>query len=130
MNLLILSTLSLTLTPGAVHNTIGSFVNVNQDTDANIQYLKSKMAIHRHCKLWINPKQIVPLKDYSFFNNCQLLKKIEVNDVVKIEGRWNLKKINYPGMLTDGKNTDFIVNKIAFNPSIPNHIFSEEVLKR
>lgn len=60
----------------------------------------------------------------------QLLKRVAMSDVAKIDGRWYPKKMNYKDMLKSGEGTDFIVLSIKFNPDIPEHIFSKGSLKK
>lgn len=94
--------------------------------------LKAKVsdATYDRRKTWIDQERFVALREELFAKSGQLLKKTLLSDVAKIEGRWYPKKINYRDMLKDGKGTDFIVNRIDFNPKIPDYIFSKASLKK
>ncbi len=81
-------------------------------------------------KTWIDQERYVPLKEELFAKSGQLLKKTVMSNVSKIGGRWYPKSINYKDMLKNGKGTDFNINNIQFNPSIPAHIFSKASLKK
>ena len=81
-------------------------------------------------KIWIDQERFVPLKEELFAKSGQLLKKTLMSDVVKIQGRWFPKKINYKDVLKDGGGTDFIMLNIEFNTAIPDYIFNKASLKK
>ncbi|MCK5442356.1 MAG: outer membrane lipoprotein-sorting protein, partial [Maribacter sp.] len=75
-------------------------------------------------------ERFVPLKEDLFAKSGQLLKRVTMEDIAQIGGRWYPRKMNYKDMLKDGKGTDFIVSKIEFNAPISEHLFSKAVLKK
>ena len=81
-------------------------------------------------KVWIDTERYVPLREELFAKSGQLLKRTELKDVRKIDGRWYPTKMNYKDMLKDGKGTDFVVLEIEFDVEIPAYIFSKAALKR
>lgn len=81
-------------------------------------------------KVWVDTERYVPLREELYAKSGQLLKKTELKDVKRIDGRWYPTKINYKDMLKDGKGTDFIVLEIDFNANIPPYIFSKAALKK
>ncbi|MBN2350245.1 MAG: outer membrane lipoprotein-sorting protein [Bacteroidales bacterium] len=81
-------------------------------------------------KIWIDTQRYIPLQEELFAKSGQLLKKTVLTDVVKIEGRWYPRKVNYKDMLKDGKGTDFIIKDIQFDAKIPEYIFSKAALKQ
>ena len=81
-------------------------------------------------KIWVDTERYVPLREELFAKSGQLLKRTELKDVKKIDGRWYPTKMNYKDMLKDGKGTDFIVLEIEFDVEIPPYIFSKAALKR
>lgn len=81
-------------------------------------------------KVWVDTERYVPLREELFAKSGQLLKRTELKDVKKIDGRWYPTKMNYKDMLKDGKGTDFIVLEIEFDVEIPAYIFSKAALKR
>ena len=81
-------------------------------------------------KVWIDTERYVPLREELFAKSGQLLKRTELKDVKKIDGRWYPTKMNYKDMLKDGKGTDFIVLEIEFDVEIPAYIFSKAALKQ
>ncbi|ADR22593.1 outer membrane lipoprotein-sorting protein [Marivirga tractuosa] len=81
-------------------------------------------------KTWVDTERFVPLKEDLFAKSGQLLKRVKLEDVKEIDGRWYPTKINYKDMLMSGEGTDFIVLDIQFNPEIPDYIFNKASLKR
>ena len=81
-------------------------------------------------KTWIDQERYVPLKEELYAKSGKLLKKITYSNVAKVNGRWFPKKVNYKDMLKTGNGTDFIMESIQLNPSIPDYIFSKASLKK
>lgn len=81
-------------------------------------------------KTWIDQERFVPLAEELYAKSGQLLKKVTMSDVAKIDGRWYPQKMNYKDMLKTGKGTDFIIITVAFNPDIPEYIFTKASLKK
>ncbi|HBY68611.1 MAG TPA: outer membrane lipoprotein-sorting protein, partial [Flavobacteriaceae bacterium] len=80
--------------------------------------------------IWIDTERFVPLKEELFAKSGQLLKKVVMDDIKQVEGRWYPFKMNYKDVLKDGKGTDFIVKEIQFNVEIPEYIFTKASLKK
>ncbi len=59
-----------------------------------------------------------------------LLKKMELSDVEQIQGRWFPKKMLFKDVLKEGDGTEFQIDDITFNTTIPDYIFSKASLKR
>lgn len=81
-------------------------------------------------KIWVDTQRYVPLREELYAKSGQLLKKTELKDVKKIDGRWYPTKMNYKDMLKDGKGTDFIVLEIEFDTPIAPYIFTKASLKK
>ena len=81
-------------------------------------------------KMWVDQERYVPLKEELYAKSGQLLKKTTMSDVVKIQGRWFPRKINFKDMLKSGKGTDFVIVEVEFDPDIPPYIFSKASLKK
>lgn len=88
----------------------------------DVSYVKRKM--------WVDQERNISIREELYAKSGKLLKKVELGDVQKIGTRWYPKKINYRDMLKDGKGTDFIINEIEFDPTIPPYIFSKASLKK
>jgi len=81
-------------------------------------------------KMWIDKETYVPLKEELYAKGGKLLKKTEVTEVKKVEGRWYPFKMVFKDMLKRGEGTEFIIESITFNKDIPEYLFSKAALKR
>ncbi|MEP3388423.1 MAG: outer membrane lipoprotein-sorting protein [Reichenbachiella sp.] len=81
-------------------------------------------------KTWVDQEKFVPLKEELYAKSGQLLKRVVMSDIKKMDGRWYPTKMNYKDVLKDGKGTDFVTNNIEFDVEIPKYIFSKGSLKR
>lgn len=86
------------------------------------------VAYHRQ-KMWIDAERFVPLRQEMYAKSGQLLKRMELSNVERIQGRWFPKTMIYKDMLKEGKGTEFRITKIQFDAAIPEHIFSKASLR-
>jgi hypothetical protein len=70
------------------------------------------------------------LQEELYAKSGQLLKRLEMNDIVKIQGRWFPMTMVYKDMLKDGNGTKFSITSIEFDIPIPPHIFTKAALKQ
>ncbi|MDR2083863.1 MAG: outer membrane lipoprotein-sorting protein [Bacteroidales bacterium] len=80
--------------------------------------------------IWVDKERFIPLKQELFAKSGQLLKRITLSDIRKIGKRWFPMMMNYKDMLSNGDGTDYIINSIEFDKTIPEHIFSKAGLKQ
>lgn len=81
-------------------------------------------------KVWIDQERYVPLKQELYAKSGQLLKRVELKDIQKIQNRWFPTCVIYKDMLKDGKGTEFKMSDIKFDQDIPEYIFSKASLKQ
>jgi outer membrane lipoprotein-sorting protein len=81
-------------------------------------------------KMWVDVERFVPLKQEMYAKSGQLLKRLEMKDVIQVKGRWFPTTMIYKDMLKDGDGTEFKISKIEFNVEIPEFIFSKAALKK
>ncbi len=81
-------------------------------------------------KVWIDKGRFVPLKEELFAKSGRLLKRADMQDVKKIQGRWFPTTIIYKDMLKQGDGTEFKTTRVQFNQEIPDYIFTKAALKR
>jgi len=109
---------------------------VATDTISNrpvwILELKAKKddASYDKCKLWVDKERYLPLKENLYAKSGKLLKTIEINEVMKVDGRWLVKTALYKDVLKEGEGTKMIIESISFDDNIPEHIFSKASLRR
>ncbi len=80
-------------------------------------------------KLWVDQERYIPLKEELYAKSGKLLKKTELFDIRRIDQRWFPGKMVFKDMLKTGEGTEFIIDEIEFNASIPDHIFSKASLR-
>jgi outer membrane lipoprotein-sorting protein len=81
-------------------------------------------------KVWVDKERFVALKEDRFAKSGKLLKRTEIRDVQRQEGRWIPKKIVFKDMLKTGEGTEFLLDEVQFNVEIPDYIFSKASLRR
>jgi len=81
-------------------------------------------------KIWVDSERFVPLKQEMFAKSGQLLKRTELSDVQKVQGRWFPMTMVYKDMLKDGKGTEFRMTSAKFDQDIPEYIFTKAALKQ
>lgn len=81
-------------------------------------------------KIWIDKEHFIPLKEELYAKAGMLLKRIEMKDVTRIDGRWYPKTIIFKDVLKSGEGTEFITEDIKFNQQIPAYVFTKASLKK
>lgn len=81
-------------------------------------------------KLWVDQERNIPLREELYAKSGTLLKQTTLSDVQNFNGRWYPKKLVFKDVLKEGKGTEFIIENIQFNVSIPEHIFSKASLRK
>src|SRR5665647_832641 len=81
-------------------------------------------------KVWVDKDRFIPLKKELYAKSGVLLKRMELSDVLQIQGRWYPKRILFKDVLKEGEGTEFIIEDIQFNAEIPDYIFSKASLKK
>jgi outer membrane lipoprotein-sorting protein len=81
-------------------------------------------------KVWVDKERFVALKEDRFAKSGKLLKRTEVRDVQRQDGRWIPKKIVFKDMLKTGEGPEFLLDDLQFNVEIPDYIFSKASLRR
>jgi outer membrane lipoprotein-sorting protein len=91
---------------------------------------KKEDASYDKREILVDKERYIILKENLYAKSGKLLKTIEINNVVKIEGRWIAKNALFKDVLKEGKGTEMIVESIKFNENIPDYIFSKASLRK
>jgi outer membrane lipoprotein-sorting protein len=81
-------------------------------------------------EIWVDQERYIVLKENLYAKSGMLLKTVEINEVMNIDGRWFPKTALYKDVLKEGDGTKMIVESIKFNENIPEHIFSRASLRK
>ncbi len=106
-----------------------------EDYDGRLCWLleltaKEEDVAYHSRKVWVDKERFVALKEDRFAKGGKLLKRTEVKDIQRLEGRWVPKKIVFKDMLKAGEGTEFILKEVQFNAEIPDYIFTKAALRR
>ncbi|MEA1986032.1 MAG: outer membrane lipoprotein-sorting protein, partial [Candidatus Marinimicrobia bacterium] len=69
-------------------------------------------------------------REELYAKSGKLLKRMDLENIVKIDGRWYPTKMIFKDMLKSGQGTEFIIVDIKFNQDIPDVKFSKAGLRR
>ncbi|MFZ5517875.1 MAG: outer membrane lipoprotein-sorting protein [Candidatus Zhuqueibacterota bacterium] len=89
----------------------------------------SDVAYHKR-KQWVDQERYIPLKEELYAKSGKLLKKAELKNITREQGRWFPKTIIFKDMLKSSDGTEFIIDEIKFDQEIPDYIFSKAALKK
>lgn len=89
----------------------------------------SDVAYHSQ-KMWVDAERFVPLRQEMYAKSGQLLKRMDLSDVIRVDNRWFPATVVYKDMLKDGKGTEFKMTSIQFDQKIPEYIFTKAALKQ
>jgi len=80
-------------------------------------------------KIWVDKERYVVLREERFAKSGKLLKTTEVKSVERKGGRWVPTRVVFKDALKEGLGTEFILEAIEFNATIPDHVFTKASLR-
>ena len=102
------------------------------DRDCHILQLKARTTrvTYQSRRLWVDSERYLPLKEERYAKSGKLLKTIQIVDVFKVGQRWYPKKVVFNDAMKKGKGTEYQIESIEFDASIPASTFSKAALRR
>lgn len=102
------------------------------DRNTFVLFLTAKVedAAYYSQKIWVDAERFVPLKQELYAKSGKLLKRMEMSNVIQVQGRWFPATVIYKDMLKQGDGTEFKITSIKFNQTIPPHLFTKASLKQ
>jgi len=91
---------------------------------------KTEDVTYRTRKLWVDKQRWLPLKEERFAKSGRLLKTTTIEEVFKVSGRWYPKRMTFKDMLQRGEGTEFIIESIDFDVTVPDHILTKGALRK
>lgn len=79
--------------------------------------------------VWIDKERFVTLREEYYTESGRLLKIAKTQAVEQIEGRWYPVRSTMKNQLRKNSSTEFIMEKLEFNPELPEDLFSIERLR-
>lgn len=80
--------------------------------------------------MWVDAERFIPLKQELFAKSGKLLKRLSMHDVKRFDGRFYPTRMKFKDMLSRGEGTEYIIEKIDFNPAIAPSIFTKASLRK
>ena len=80
-------------------------------------------------KMWVDTERWLGLKEERYAKSGKLLKRLEILNVIKLKDRWYPKKMRFKDMLSKGKGTEYVIDKIDIDVDIPDHMFTKASLR-
>jgi outer membrane lipoprotein-sorting protein len=81
-------------------------------------------------KIWVDKERYVPLRENRYAKSGKLLKTTEVKSVSQRQGRWVADHVSFKDALKSGEGTEFVLDSLRLNASIPDYVFSKAALKK
>ncbi len=80
-------------------------------------------------KVWVDKEREVVLREERYAKSGTLLKTTDVKSVDRIKGRWVATRVVFKDVLKEGEGTEFILDAIDFNATIPDYLFTKASLR-
>ena len=81
-------------------------------------------------KIWVDKEKFIGLKEEFYARSRKLLKVLSVNNIQSFQNRYYPTRVTMEDKLRKNSKTEMTLDKIEFNVSIPEDIFSERNLIR
>lgn len=81
-------------------------------------------------KVWVDKERFVLLKEERYAKSGKLLKTLEVKGVVRVQNKWIQNIAVFRDVLKTGLGTEFRIEHIEFDASIPETLFSKASLRK
>ncbi|GBR72719.1 hypothetical protein NO1_0215 [Candidatus Termititenax aidoneus] len=82
-------------------------------------------------QLWVDQERFIALKENLYAKSGALLKTLDVNSVMQVDGRWLAKSMTYKDALKkDGNGTSVVIESLEFNDNLPETLFSKASLRK
>lgn len=87
------------------------------------------LAYHK-ARIYVDKQRYVILYELMYAKSGKLLKSIKYSDVTKSGNRWYPRYVLFKDELKDGKGTEYYIDSIEFDISIPSSTFTKAMLKK
>lgn len=91
---------------------------------------KKKEIAYDTRKIWVDKERFLILKENLYAKSGTLLKQIDVQEIMQVQGKWIPKTALFKDVLKEGAGTELIVESITYNENIPDYIFSKASLRK
>ena len=81
-------------------------------------------------KVWVDKARYILLKENLYAKSGKLLKTMEIREVMEVQNHWIAKSVLYKDVLKEGEGTEFFVDSIVLDATIPDYLFSKAALRK
>jgi outer membrane lipoprotein-sorting protein len=81
-------------------------------------------------KIWVDKARYILLKENLYAKSGKLLKTMDIREVMEVQSHWIAKSVLYKDVLKEGEGTEFFVDSIVLDATIPDYLFSKAALKK
>ena len=81
-------------------------------------------------KVWVDRARYILLKENLYAKSGKLLKTMDIREVMEVQSHWIAKSVLYKDVLKEGEGTEFFVDSIVLDATIPDYLFSKAALKK
>jgi len=81
-------------------------------------------------RIWVDEERFVPMREHRFAKSGKLLRTTDVKGVSLRQGRWVADRVLFKDALKAGSGTEFVLDSINFNVTIPDFVFSKASLRK
>lgn len=81
-------------------------------------------------RIWVDAGRDLILREERYAKSGRLLKTTEVTAVSRLDNRWVATGAIFRDILKDGGGTELTLESLAFNVTIPPHLFTKAALRR
>jgi hypothetical protein len=78
----------------------------------------------------VDKERWLPLKEERYAKSGKPLKRSEIKETMRVEGRWYPKLILYHDLLQNGDGTEYRIESIDLHAAIPASQFTKAALKK
>ncbi|MEI6053566.1 MAG: outer membrane lipoprotein-sorting protein, partial [Opitutaceae bacterium] len=80
--------------------------------------------------LWVDTERWLPLKEERCAKSGKPIKRSEILEVFRVEGRWYPKRVLYRDLMQNGEGTEYIIDAVDLHAAIPESQFTKAALKK
>jgi hypothetical protein len=81
-------------------------------------------------KVWVDKARFILLKENLYAKSGKLLKTMDIREVMEVQNHWIAKSILYKDVFKEGEGTEFFVDSIILDTTVPDYLFSKAALRK
>lgn len=91
---------------------------------------KKEDIAYDHRQIWVDKSRFAVLRENLYAKSGKLLKTVDVREVMKVQSHWLAKSVLYKDVLREGEGTEFLMDAVTLDATIPDYLFSKAALRR